>query len=86
MRACGEKQAAGVTNVYRVFMGDADMPGACSILSSFLFRFPLFHFPAEFCTRHSSPERSAIDLKLQHNVYNGLSSRSVAIFANLTES
>jgi len=40
-----------------------------------LFHFPfvffLFHFPAEICTRYSSWETRAIQLKLLHNVQNG---------------
>lgn len=35
-----------------------------------------FHFPTEIYTLFSSAETSAIDLKLQYNVQNGLNSRS----------
>ena len=43
------------------------------ILCSFFF----FHFPTKICASFSSLKTSAIELKLQYNVQNGLNSRSI---------
>jgi len=49
----------------------------CSVLS--------FHFPTDSCARFFSLETSAIELKLWHNIQNGLNSGSITLFWNLTE-
>jgi len=56
----------------------------CTLLFFFIFLFYLLHLPTKICPRFSLVERSTFDLKLQHDVQNGLSLHSDMFLGNLT--
>jgi len=84
MLSIDRRQACHVLNFRRQRNVTADaLPYSTLFVLSFFLSFlfvsffsSFFHFPTEIYTLFSSAETSAIDLKLQYNVQNGLNSRS----------